>query len=314
MNGVSETAATSGHFADRLMAGCRAKAPICIGLDPVYERLPGPLGAGPAEEGTLARVAATETFCEGVIDAVAPYTPCIKIQSACFERYQWPGVEAMGRLVERARTRGLVVIADVKRGDIGISSAHYAEAFLSPWRLDDRLVGVGADAVTINPYLGMDALEPFVRTAAAHARGLFALVRTSNPGSDALQSLPLADGRAVCDAVADLVREAGDSPALMGEAGYSLLGAVVGATKPDDVRRLRNRMPRQIFLVPGFGAQGGGAGDVVDCFGDDGTGALITASRSVLYAFEGLGTADWQGAVAQSAATMAAEVGAVVPR
>ncbi len=257
-------------------------------------------------------MAAISAFCEGVIDAVAEHAPCVKFQAACFERYHGPGVEALGRLIERARRRDLLVIADVKRGDIGISSRHYAEAVLAPWQVAGGR-GEGADAATVSPYLGMDALAPFFETAAAGGRGLFALVRTSNPGSDTLQTLTLDDGRTVCDAVADLVREAGDDVALVGSSGYSLLGAVVGATKADDIARLRQRMPRQLFLVPGFGAQGGGAADVVACFNPDGTGALISASRSVLYAFEGKATGDWGGAVAAGAAEMAAQVRAVLP-
>jgi orotidine-5'-phosphate decarboxylase len=303
---------TAPHFADRLTAASRRKAPVCVGLDPVYARLPPALGADACESGAKARMAAITAFCEGVIDAVAPHVACIKIQSACFERYQAIGMQAVGPLVQRARKVGLVVILDAKRGDIGISSQHYAEASLAPSPFEEAGNGGGADALTVNPYLGDDALEPFIRTASEHGRGLFALVRTSNPGSDALQSLALADGRAVCDAVADMVRELGEGAGLVGTTGYSLLGAVVGATKAADMRRLRALMPRQIFLVPGFGAQGGTARDVADCFGDDGGGALITASRSVLYAFEAEGGTDWKAAVEAGAASMATEVTAAL--
>lgn len=296
------------HFADRLIEAGRRKAPVCVGLDPVYTRLPSALGADQEETSASARVAAITTFCTGVLDAVASHVACVKIQSACFERYHAPGIEAIGRLVREAERLNLAVILDAKRGDIGISSEHYAEAALAPSPHADIDNGGGADALTVNPYLGADAMEPFLRTASAQGRGLFALVRTSNPGSDDLQTLPLADGRVVCDAVADMVRAVGDTEGLVGASGYSLLGAVVGATKGGDMRRLRERMPRQIFLVPGFGAQGGTASDVAACFRPDGTGALITASRSVLYAFESDGGMDWRAAVANGAARMATEV------
>lgn len=276
------------HFADRLAAAVRDKgAPICVGLDPVLEKLPGALRRGePAR--------AIEQFCVGVIDAVAEIAPCVKPQSACFERYGGAGVDAMWRVVEHARRRGLMTIVDAKRGDIGISAAHYAQAVAA------------ADAVTVNPYLGDDALQPFIDAAASRDAGVFVLVRTSNPGSDALQTLELADGRPVCDAVASMVDRLGE--AHQGASGYSLVGAVVGATKPRDAARLRTLMPRQWLLVPGFGAQGGSAQDVRACFDARGSGALITASRSVLYAFDAE-DADWPAAVRAAAGAMHQQIG-----
>ncbi len=285
------------HPADRLLDRVRAVgSPTCVGLDPVLERIPEPCraGAGSPVEGV-------ERFCRGVIEAIAGRVPACKFQSACFERHGADGVALLDRLCALAMERELHVILDFKRGDIGISAAHYAAS------ADGR-----CDWLTANPYLGVDGLEPFIRpTASGRRLGAFALVRTSNPGGDAIQSLRLEDGRTVAQSVADLVAEAGE--ACLGGSGYSALGAVVGATKAGDAVELRRRMPRQIFLVPGFGAQGGGIDDVLACFNPDGLGALVTASRSVIYAFED-GVGDWQAAV-EAAATefsrlLAAEVGA----
>lgn len=165
--------------------------------------------------------------------------------------------------------------------------------------------GGGADAVTVSPYLGADALEPFVATGA----GVFVLVRTSNPGSDGVQSLRLADGRSLAEAMADMVAAVGRPR--VGASGYSSVGAVVGATKREDAAALRTRMPEQIFLVPGYGAQGGSADDVRACFRADGTGAVVTASRSVIYAFDPRDDA-WRGAVRAGAERLRREVEAVV--
>jgi len=238
---------------------------------------------------------------------VAGVVPIVKIQSACFERYRGDGLSLVFHLTAYAHQRGLLVIDDAKRGDIGASSAHYAAGEIAH-QGDASWDAATPDALTVNSYLGGDGLQPFVDAAAEAGAGLFALVRTSNPGGDALQGLRLEDGRAVADAVAQMIAELGRStPGLVGACGYSSLGAVVGATKPDDAARLRQLMPQQIFLVPGFGAQGGNADDVRACFDDTGRGALISASRSVLYAFEKRG-GDWQQAVHDEAADMVQQV------
>lgn len=286
------------HFADRLLDACRTKgAPVCVGVDPVLERLPADI----QRAGTQA-ADKLYAYCAAVIDAVAPHVPAIKPQLACFERYGSAGVAAYERVVERCRAAELLVIADGKRGDIGVSSTHYAVGMLSGAH--------AADALTVNAYLGGDALQPFVDLSAKVGRGLFALVRTSNPGGDALQGLELKDGRTIADAVADLLVELGRPH--VGASGYSLLGAVVGATKPHDARRLRARMPQQLFLVPGYGAQGGGADDVRACFNDDGRGAIITASRSVIYAYEKATTGDWRTAIADAARAFNHEIAAIL--
>jgi len=299
------------HFADRLIAACRAKgSPVCVGIDPVWERLPDEVRKGRDARRVCDVVAGFDSFVRRVLEAVAPHVPCVKFQSACFERYLWPGVEAYHRLVEHARGLGLIVVGDAKRGDIGVSAEHYAAGCLADPAFSDVSSTHGPDALTINPYFGKDGIEPFVTLSKAQNKGLFALVRTSNPGGDAVQSLQLADGRSVAEAVAQVVASLGVSS--VGKSGYSLLGAVVGATKPRDVQRLREMMPQQIFLVPGFGAQGGSADDVKACFKADGTGALITASRSVLFAYDKDTSRPWPSAISAAAVKMKQEVAAII--
>jgi orotidine-5'-phosphate decarboxylase len=295
------------HFADRLMRACEDRgAPVCVGLDPVLEKLPDELRAAISDASDAAAVKAMGQWCQGVLEAVADHVPCVKPQMACFERYHAAGMDLYFSLVQRAKALGLLVIADGKRGDIGLSAAHYAAGLLAG--------SAGADALTVNAYLGGDGLEPFVQLAADEGKGLFALVRTSNPGGDALQSLLLQDGRRVGEAVGDLVAALGCSqPHYLGQGGYSLLGAVVGATKPGDAGKLRQRMPQQIFLVPGFGAQGGTADDVRACFDDQHRGALITASRSVTYPPDAT-RGDWHAAITAAAKQFKGEIAQILGR
>lgn len=299
-------AAMPGAMADRLIAGIREKsAPVCIGLDPVFEKLPlvlrNPVDAGDA----MRTLDAIEAFCNGVIWAVAEHVPAVKPQMACFERYGAAGIALFYKVVEEAKRCGLFVVADAKRGDIGTSSAHYGSAFF-------EVSGqCRSDALTINSYLGVDGMQPMIDSAVTNGSGVFALVRTSNPGGDALQGLTLQDGRTVGEAVADFVADAGQNH--VGTSGFSSVGAVVGATKVSDMQALRQRMPQQIFLVPGYGAQGGSAQDVRACFNAEGQGALITASRSVIYAFADQQgeNEDWTAAVEAAAVAMCREISVV---
>ncbi len=307
----------STHFVDRLLTAIEHKgAPVCVGLDPVVSRLPDelrpPANGQEPDVHVQACVEAIGRYVLGVLEAVAPHVPCVKFQSACFERYLWPGVEALHRLMDDARSMGLLVINDAKRGDIGVSAAHYAAGCLGDPQVTDLGKVLGPDALTCNSYLGDDSLEPLLKTCVSEGKGLFALVRTSNPGGDALQGLTLQDGRQVCEAVADLIAQCGSQPEMLGVSGYSVLGAVVGATKPQDAARLRARMPQQMFLVPGFGAQGAGADDVKPCFKADGTGALVTASRSVLYAYEKQPGVDWRTAVRGAAQELKEQIQAIL--
>ena len=297
------------HFVDRLLeAASRLGAPVCVGIDPTYDRLPAAITTqrhfnDPDDDESAAD--AIFEFSRTVLRVVSPHVPAVKFQSACFERYHAAGIQCLTGLIEEARSMGLLVILDAKRGDIGSSSEHYAAGCLA-----DGEDSMGPDALTVNSYLGADGIKPFIDTAAAEGKGLFALVRTSNPGGDALQSLELKDGRTVAEAVAGMIAEAGSGH--VGQRGYSLLGAVVGATKPQDAAKLRQIMPQQLFLVPGYGAQGGGADDVKACFKADGSGAIITASRSITYAFANANDADWSGKVAAAAAELNQQIAAIV--
>ncbi len=288
--------AAASHPADRLIARIAGRrAPVCVGLDPVLGRLPDDVRPGDPDAATREEAAAAiEHFSRRVLAAVAPHVPAVKPQSACFERFGAPGVAALEAVIAEARSLGLEVLLDVKRGDIGTTAAHYAAA----------AAGAGADWATASPYLGVDGLEPML----AAGLGVFALVRTSNPGGDRLQGRAVAEpaGDTVADAVAELVAEAGRDR--RGGAGFSALGAVVGATRPRDAARLRARMPEQLFLVPGYGAQGGGVDDVLPCFHPDGRGAVVTASRSVTYPTDP-GDRGWETAVAEAAARLAEDVG-----
>jgi orotidine-5'-phosphate decarboxylase len=284
--------AEPAHPADRLLARIAvAGAPICVGLDPVAEKLPAALR--PAA-GDAAAADAVERFSVGVLDAVTGIAPAVKVQAACFERHGPAGSAALARVLSHAATCGFEVILDFKRGDIGVSADHYAASARGPF---------ASQWTTVSAYLGTDSIVPFL----APGRGAFALVRTSNPSGDALQSLRLADGRTVAEAVADLVAASG-AP-YVGTSGFSALGAVVGATKRADAAALRARMPAQLFLVPGYGAQGGGVDDVLPCFHADGRGAVVTASRSVIYAFDA-GDRDWTGAVRRAAERFRDEIAA----
>lgn len=272
------------HAGDRLVESiARAGTPACVGLDPVLGRLPGAvLKADP--------VASIERFCLGVLDAVAGVVGVVKPQSACFERYGSAGVAVLERVCARARELGFFVILDAKRGDIGTTAEHYA-AF--------AFDAVGADAVTVNPYMGFDTIEPLRRPGKA----VFVLVRTSNAGSDAVQSESLRSGQSVAEHIARGVAALGAGG--LGEHGFSDVGAVVAATKPADAARLRELMPEQVFLVPGFGAQGGTPETVGGLF-RGGAGAVINASRSVLYP-SAAGSADWASAVRAAAEELASQ-------
>jgi orotidine-5'-phosphate decarboxylase len=278
------------HFSDRLIESIRrAGAPTCVGLDPVLERLPADVrdaSGDPAQ--------AIGVFCRGVIDAVAEHAAAVKFQSACFERYGGPGFGLLWELAPYAAERGLSVILDAKRGDIGISAEHYAA----------MAVGAGAHAITVNAYLGPKTVEPYLQAAL----GVFVLVRTSNPDSDLVQGVHLSDDRTVAGLMADQVRSLGET--CVGGEGYSDVGAVVGATKPEDGKALRSRMPRQVFLVPGYGAQGGTAADVralLDERPEAGGGVLVTASRSVIYPPE-VGNRSWAKGVEAASISFSTEI------
>jgi orotidine-5'-phosphate decarboxylase len=281
---------TLAHFADRLLDACGRKgAPACVGFDPQVEHLPAevrrahPLADPP---GDAEVAAAFRAFGHALIEVIAPLVPAIKINIAFFEPFGGAGVEAYRDLVRAARRQGLVVIGDVKRADIGHSSAAYARAHLS----DPQSHGAGEkdrpDAVTVNPYFGLDGVEPFISSAVNHGRGVFVLVATSNPSACTIQQLALAGGGTLCEHVGRTVEQWADQPDLVGASGYSAVGAVVSPRDPATTRRLRALMPHCLFLVPGFGAQGRTETQVSECFDATGVGALVTSSRGIIQAHE----------------------------
>jgi orotidine-5'-phosphate decarboxylase len=296
------------NFADDLLAAIDEKgSPVCVGLDPVFERLPKEFQQDHREE--VARTVGIGAFCREVLRVVAPIVPAVKIQSAYFERYGAPGVELYQGLVDAAHDLDLVVIGDVKRGDIGSTAEAYAEGhmrgLLSPY---GATTGI-PDAITVSPYFGIDGIGPFVDLAAQEDRGVFLLVRTSNPSAKDVQDFADAGGKKVFEHVAEMVAKIGGGEDLVGQRGYSCVGAVVGATYPQEARRLRELMPQQIFLVPGYGAQGASAQDCAAAF-QDGAGAIVNASRSVLFAHESAQYAgmDWRKAVELAARKLAEEI------
>jgi orotidine-5'-phosphate decarboxylase len=294
------------HFADRLLAAIDRTSPVCVGLDPVYEQLPSPLRPAGADEDR--RLAAVGAFCRDVLEVVAPIVPAVKLQSACFELYRDKGVKLYFELVQHARSLGLLIIGDVKRGDIGSTASVYAAGHLGH--------AMAPDAVTVNSYFGADGLLPFLQAARAAGAGLFVLVRTSNPSAATVQDFADATGRHFYEHVAFQLAELGTAKDLIGRRGYSCLGAVVGATYPAQARRLREIMPQQIFLVPGYGAQGATAADCAVAFAADGTGAIVNASRSVIFAYNQPGGEgkDWKQAVAEAARTFAQTIASAVRR
>jgi len=275
------------HFADRIAAAVRAKrSALVVGLDPRPDRLPEELRAriaGSADPGKVCALA-FEKFSRDVIDAVSDCCVAVKPQIAFFEMLGSRGIASYEAAVDYARGKGLLVIGDVKRSDIGSTCEAYAAAHLAGCELDgETLYDAREDAVTVNPYLGRDGIDPFIKAARERGKGLFILVKTSNPSSADFQDLEVGDAP-LYERVAECVdRWGADS---VGECGYSCVGAVVGATWPKQLRRLRKLMPRAIFLVPGLGAQGGTVEDVVGAFDPDGLGALVNAGRAVIFAYE----------------------------
>ena len=268
-------------FADRLCEAITSKrAPCVVGLDPRIEDIPDDFVRAcglSREDGVEACARLVEAYCALTIEAVHDLVPALKPQMAYFERFGSYGMRALENCIDMARSLGLLVLLDGKRGDIGSTSEAYAEAYLA--RVPRRSFEV--DAMTLNPYLGRDSLEPFVRVAQANQKGLFVCVRTSNPGADVVQTFRGGDGTRLYEVVADLVDELGGGA--HGTSGFGDVGAVVGATQPEAAGRLRERLPSTLFLVPGFGAQGGSAEVVRACFDVQGRGAIVNSSRAIMF-------------------------------
>ncbi|HET9075132.1 MAG TPA: orotidine-5'-phosphate decarboxylase [Solirubrobacteraceae bacterium] len=298
-------------FGDRLTEHVRRReSQIVLGLDPDPARLwPRAVAQAGGVDGSAppaARAArAVAAHCAMVIEAAGEHCVAVKPQVACFERLGAPGWDALAATVEAAQAAGLLVIADAKRGDIDVSAGAYAQAFFTGMQTPyGRVTGLGADALTVNPYLGRDSLEPFLAAAREVAGGLFVLARTSNPGAADLQERELRDGTGdVAACVGALVDELGSSG--VGSAGLSDVGAVVGATAPHRLAQLRAAMPHAPFLLPGVGRQGGRIEDMEAVFAVGVAGGLPSLSRSLVDAHRDSGS-DPAGAAAAEAARVRA--------
>ncbi len=267
-------------FVDRLIAAIKEKdTPCIVGLDPALDKMPVSFLAEHeiTEKSSLAaRAEAIYQYNLIVLDAIADLVPAVKPQAAYYEMYGSVGFQALEKTMEAARDRGLLVILDVKRGDIASTATAYAKSYLPsvPPRPFE------ADAITVVPYLGEDCLAPFFQEAIKWGKGVFVCVKTSNPGAAIVQEQLIGD-RYLYEIIGDLITKA--SADSIGESGYSGIGAVVGATYPDAARRLRQQLPHSLFLVPGVGAQGGGNEGIKACFNQDGLGAIISSSRAIMY-------------------------------
>jgi orotidine-5'-phosphate decarboxylase len=277
------------HFADRLNDAVKAKgSAICVGLDPRLEQVPMFIKekhAGLYKDPMTIAAESILEFNKGIIDTVADLVPVVKPQVAFYEQYGHEGMRAFEETLWYARDKGLLTIADVKRGDIGSTAEAYARAFLGKVNLFGKeMFSFDADAVTVSPYLGFDGIKPFITEARKHGKGIFVLARTSNVSSADLQDLQIKEGNTIYEIMAQFVESWGADE--VGQSGYSFVGAVVGATFPDQAKKLRKMMPHNIFLVPGYGAQGGTADDVAVCFNKDGLGAVVNSSRGITFAWE----------------------------
>ena len=278
------------NFADRLTQKIKETGnPTVMGLDPMLDYVPASIrhqaalaSTDPAETAGLALY----LFNQQLIDAVADLIPAVKPQFAYYEQYGVPGLVALQKTIAYAKDKGLLVIADAKRNDIGSTAEAYSRAILGETNLgaSDSQSFIGADCMTLNGYLGIDGIKPFLDQCQKGGQGVYILVRTSNPSAGDLQDLVLADGRPVYEAMAEKVAEWGQD--LIGQSGYSSVGAVVGATWPRQAEKLRQLMPHSLILVPGYGAQGATADDAVASFGQDGQGAIVNASRSLMLAYK----------------------------
>lgn len=263
----------------------KTKAPICVGLDPMLSYVPEHVKAKAFKEHGETLEGAAEAiwqFNKEIVDHTWDLIPSAKPQIAMYEQFGLPGLAVYKKTVDYCQEKGLVVIGDAKRGDIGSTSAAYATAHIGKVQVGENVFqGFGTDFLTVNPYFGTDGVKPFVEACNANDKGIFILVKTSNPSSGEFQDR-LIDGRPLYEWVAEKVVEWGSSSM---DGDYSNVGAVVGATYPEMSRILRGLMPHTYFLVPGYGAQGGTAEDLKPCFNEDGLGAIVNSSRGIIAAY-----------------------------
>ena len=295
----------------------KTKAPICVGLDPMLSYVPEHIQAAAFEQYGETLEGAAEAiwqFNKEIVDHTFDLIPAVKPQIAMYEQFGIEGLKVYKRTVDYCKEKGLVVIGDAKRGDIGSTSAAYATGHIGSVQVGSKTYsGFDTDFLTVNPYLGTDGVKPFVDVCNSHDRGLFVLVKTSNPSSGEFQDR-LIDGRLLYEWVAEKVVEWGNA-SMDGE--YSNVGAVVGATYPEMSRILRNLMPHTYFLVPGYGAQGGTAEDLKHCFNKDGLGAIVNSSRGIIAAYKQekykkFGAENFAEASRQAVIDMAADINSVL--
>jgi orotidine-5'-phosphate decarboxylase len=280
----------ASHFADRLCEAVKKKrTSLIVGLDPVYNRLPAAIKNHSQmndEQDAAAAVDAIFDFCTQTMRVIAPLVPAVKVNIAFFEKYLGEGFEAYFSLIAEAEALGLEIIGDVKRGDIGHTAEAYAEAHLQ----NSELVGledtITPDAITINGFSGADGIIPFADIANEQGKGVFVWVRGSNPSSATIQDFEDAEGRKLYEHLADEVAMIANQPERLGQSGYSNVGMVVGGLAPEQATAIREAHDKVWFLVPGYGSQGATAEDCIRFCKTDGTGALINASRSIIYAYE----------------------------
>lgn len=295
-----------GAFADELAAAVRKKGPLCVGLDPRWVSLPKVLRDRYADNWPGGRAEfAVRDFCFRVLELVEPFAGVIKPQAAFFELLGPSGMIAMRAVLRRCREMGFVTVLDAKRGDIASTAQAYADAAFTGCTVDGESMPIwDADSLTVNPYLGEDAVEPFVSAATSAARGLFVLVRTSNPGAGLFQDL-VCDGKPLYRHVAAAVAR-WNAPTL-GRCGFGDIGAVVGATHPKELAELREALPECWLLVPGYGAQGASAADVQAAIRPNGLGAIVNSSRGITFPFHP-DDPDWETKVVAAAAKASTEL------
>lgn len=281
------------------------KCPVCVGLDTLYDYVPESIKQDKAYLDPLRHAAdCIYKYNMEIIDAVCDIVPAVKVQAAYYEMYGLEGMRVFSNTLKYAKMRDLMVIADVKRNDIGSTASAYAAAYLSGVAIDDRVsVGYDSDFITVNPYLGTDGIKPFTDACERTGKGIFCLVKTSNPSSGEFQDIDYG-GKKLYELVAEKVAEWGSG--LMGRHGYSSIGAVVGATYPKQAEALRSEYPKMYFLVPGFGAQGAKPEDIAVSFDKDGLGAIVNSSRAILLAYRNkmYSDLDFAGAARQAVLDM----------
>ena len=284
------------------------KNPTVAGLDPKLDYVPQYIREKCFEQYGRTLEGAAEALYEfntGLIDALCDIVPAVKPQMAYYEMYGWQGVRTFARTVEYAKSKGMYVITDGKRNDIGATMEAYAAGHLGLTDVDgEQIAAFGADALTVNGYLGTDGIDPLLKVCAAQDKGIFVLVKTSNKSSGELQNLPLEGGESIYGRMACMCDEWGKE--LPGKYGFTGVGAVVGATYPEQLTELRREHPSIFFLVPGYGAQGGGAQGLVGAFNKEGLGAVVNSSRAIMCAYkkEGCDETDFAGAARREALRM----------